>query len=87
MSVSLRVARSRPIWQPVPTGVSTKSGPAALAVKPRRPTRCGGRTDTQTAGDRTDDCTIWYVGDYLKRGAANFSTRIGASACRDAGAR
>lgn len=33
---------------------------------------------TQTAIDPTDDCTIWYVGDYLKKGATNYSTRIGA---------
>lgn len=33
---------------------------------------------TQTAIDPTDDCTIWYVGDYLKRGAQTYSTRIGA---------
>ena len=33
---------------------------------------------TQTAVDPTDDCTIWYVGDYLKKGAASYSTRIGA---------
>ncbi len=33
---------------------------------------------TQTAVDPSDDCTIWYVGDYLKRGATNYSTRIGA---------
>lgn len=33
---------------------------------------------TQTAMDPDDDCTIWYVGDYLKRGATNYSTRIGA---------
>ena len=25
---------------------------------------------TQTAMDPGDDCTIWYVGDYLKQGAA-----------------
>jgi hypothetical protein len=30
----------------------------------------------QTAMDPTDDCTIWYVGDYLKKGATTFSTRI-----------
>ena len=29
-----------------------------------------------TAVDPSDDCTIWYVGDYLKRDAANYSTRI-----------
>ena len=33
---------------------------------------------TQTAMDPDDDCTIWYVGDYLKKGATNYSTRIGA---------
>jgi len=33
---------------------------------------------TQTAMDPSDDCTIWYVGDYLKKDAANYSTRIGA---------
>ena len=33
---------------------------------------------TQTAMDPTDDCTIWYVGDYLKRDSSNYSTRIGA---------
>lgn len=33
---------------------------------------------TQTAVDPVDDHTIWYVGDYLKKGAENYSTRIGA---------
>ena len=33
---------------------------------------------TQTAMDPSDDCTIWYVGDYLKKDAATYSTRIGA---------
>jgi hypothetical protein len=33
---------------------------------------------TQTAMDPSDDCTIWYVGDYLKAGAMTYSTRIGA---------
>ncbi len=33
---------------------------------------------TQTAIDPSDDCTIWYVGDYLRKGEANYSTRIGA---------
>jgi len=34
---------------------------------------------TQTAVDPSDDCTIWYVGDYMKRGTTgNYSTRIGA---------
>jgi hypothetical protein len=33
---------------------------------------------TQTAVDPSDDCTIWYVGDYLKKDATSYSTRIGA---------
>jgi hypothetical protein len=33
---------------------------------------------TQTAIDPADDCTIWYVGDYVKKGASSYSTRIGA---------
>ncbi len=32
----------------------------------------------QTAIDPSDDCTIWYVGDYVKAGARTYSTRIGA---------
>jgi len=33
---------------------------------------------TQTAIDPSDDCTIWYVGDYIKKAAISYSTRIGA---------
>jgi hypothetical protein len=33
---------------------------------------------TQTAVDPTDDCTIWYVGDYVKKDGTSYSTRIGA---------
>lgn len=32
---------------------------------------------TQTAVDPSDDCTIWYVGDYLKKDSPGYSTRIG----------
>jgi hypothetical protein len=32
---------------------------------------------TTTAMD-PDDCTFWYVGDYVKKGGASYSTRIGA---------
>lgn len=32
----------------------------------------------QTAVDPTDDCTVWYVGDYLKKDATSYSSRIGA---------
>jgi hypothetical protein len=33
---------------------------------------------SQTAVDPSDDCTIWYVGDYLQHGETSYSTRIGA---------
>ncbi len=36
------------------------------------------RDYTQTAIDPSDDCTIWYVVDYIRKGAATYSTRIGA---------
>ena len=33
---------------------------------------------TTTAIDPSDDCTVWYVGDYLKKEASTYSSRIGA---------
>jgi hypothetical protein len=33
---------------------------------------------SQTAMDPSDDCTVWYVGDYVKKGATTYSTKIGA---------
>jgi len=33
---------------------------------------------TQTAVDPVDDCTIWYVGDYVRKDATSYSSRIGA---------
>jgi hypothetical protein len=33
---------------------------------------------SQTAVDPTDDCTIWYVGDYLRKDATSYSSRVGA---------
>ncbi|HYM23603.1 MAG TPA: hypothetical protein VEU08_10350, partial [Vicinamibacterales bacterium] len=33
---------------------------------------------TQAAVDPSDDCTIWYVGDYIRKDAQSYSTRIGA---------
>jgi CTP synthase (UTP-ammonia lyase) len=32
----------------------------------------------QTAVDPVDDCTIWYVGDYVKKEATSYTSRIGA---------
>ncbi len=31
---------------------------------------------TQTAVDPSDDCTIWYVGVYLRKGETNYTSRI-----------
>jgi hypothetical protein len=42
---------------------------------------------TQTAVDPTDDCTIWYVGDYLRAGDDRYSSRIGAFRFPGCGAR
>ena len=33
---------------------------------------------SQTAVDPSDDCTIWYVGDYFRAAATSYSTRIAA---------
>jgi hypothetical protein len=33
---------------------------------------------SQTAIDPDDDCTIWYVGDYVKKDQTTYSTKIGA---------
>jgi hypothetical protein len=33
---------------------------------------------TTTALDPNDDCTVWYVGDYFKKDATSYSTKIGA---------
>lgn len=33
---------------------------------------------TALAIDPADDCTFWYVGNYLRKGSASYSTRIGA---------
>jgi len=38
----------------------------------------GDKMTARLADDPMDDCTIWYVGDYLRRDAPSYSTRIGA---------
>jgi len=35
---------------------------------------------TNIAVDPTDDCTFWFVGNYLKKGAGSSTTRIGSFA-------
>jgi hypothetical protein len=51
-------------------------GAAAQSSAPRLAERW--QDYTTTAIDPSDDCTVWYVGDYLKAGAVSYSTRIGA---------
>ena len=51
-------------------------GEAAQSSAPRLAERW--EDYTTTAIDPSDDCTVWYVGDYLKAGAQSYSTRIGA---------
>ena len=51
-------------------------GQAAQSTAPRAFERW--EDYTTTAMDPSDDCTIWYVGDYLKKDAASYSTRVGA---------
>jgi len=41
------------------------------------PAFAGERLAARLADDPVDDCTIWYVGDYLRKSAADSSTRIG----------
>ena len=49
-----------------------------------RARRSGADLDLAMAGlhadrvDPSDDCTIWYVGDYVKKDASSYSSRIGA---------
>jgi hypothetical protein len=51
-------------------------GEASQSTAPRSAERW--EDYTTTAMDPSDDCTIWYVGDYLKKDASSYSTRIGA---------
>ena len=66
-----------------PAGCRTiRSGSSRSRDDPRRGR---GRADQhaalgglhQTAVDPSDDCTIWYVGDYFKKDATSYSTKIG----------
>ncbi len=40
---------------------------------------------TTLAMDPSDDCTFWYVGDYYKKDATTYSTRIGAFKLKECG--
>ena len=68
-----RAARRRSAW------IADAGGNGARRRRGRRRrTRCDGRTTRTTAVDPSDDCTIWYVGDYIKKDAPSYSTKIGA---------
>jgi hypothetical protein len=53
-------------------------GEAAEGAANARPGAQRWEDYTQTAIDPADDCTIWYVGDYVKKDATSYSTKIGA---------
>ena len=55
------------------TGEAADGGPGAGRPRAQR-----WQDYTQTAVDPRDDCTIWYVGDYVSKDATSYSTRIGA---------
>jgi hypothetical protein len=40
---------------------------------------------TTLAMDPSDDCTFWYVGDYYRKGAQTYSTRIGGFRLKECG--
>lgn len=55
-------------------------GPETILVSGERPQAETLRWEdyTTTAIDPSDDCTMWYVGDYVRAGDTRYSTRIGA---------
>ncbi len=54
-------------------GEGADGGPGTGRPRPQR-----WEDYTQTAVDPIDDCTIWYVGDYVRKDATSYSSRIGA---------
>jgi hypothetical protein len=61
-----------------PPGQLTTREAILVQARPRKPRRCAGRTTRRPPSIPSDDCTIWYVGDYLKKDASSYSSRIGA---------
>ena len=72
-TVEQRAHRSLPSTR----SIHRPAGPAEVAYGG---TNSGLRWEdyAQTAIDPSDDCTIWYVGDYIKKNAESYSSRIGA---------
>ncbi|HXT29610.1 MAG TPA: hypothetical protein VN716_10030 [Vicinamibacterales bacterium] len=65
-----------PLGQLTMTETILAEGAAAQSTAPRPAERW--EDYTTTAIDPSDDCTVWYVGDYFKKDAASYSSRIGA---------
>ena len=61
-----------------PPGILTKAEVVLAAGEASQSSTYRWQDYTQTAIDPADDTTIWYTGDYLKKGATSYSTRIGA---------
>ena len=61
-----------------PSGILTKKETILVEGEASQEKNLRWEDYTQTAIDPSDDITIWYVGDYLKKGANSYSTRIGA---------
>ena len=63
---------------PPPLGVLTLRERVLVEGEASQTTTLRWEDYSQTAMDPSDDCTIWYVGDYFKKGATSYATRIGA---------
>jgi hypothetical protein len=61
-----------------PPGILTQKECSLVAGEASQTNTLRWQDYTQTAIDPSDDLTIWYVGDYLKKGASTYSTMIGA---------
>ncbi len=73
-----RASASRRAWQAIRKGQLTFHESVLAAGEASQTTGNRWEDYTTTAMDPADDCTFWYVGDYLKKGATTYSTRIGA---------
>jgi hypothetical protein len=61
-----------------PKGALTYKEAVLAAGKASQTTTLRWEDYTTTAMDPSDDCTFWYVGDYIKAMGQSYSTRIGA---------
>ena len=61
-----------------PPGTLTFHESVLVAGEAPQPRQLRWEDYTTTAMDPSDDCTFWYVGDYVKKGATAYSSRIGS---------